>query len=134
MKSMRPPSAAIFFMTYFHRARGGHGPLGPPLDPLLICGYNLPPRNEVCEGYVFTPVCQSFCSQVVGGGWYPSMHCRWYPSMPCSRSPVGGWYPSMPCRLPGPHPRGKLRGIRPGGSPGPQGGCLLWGVPAPGGV
>ena len=30
MKSMRSPSAAIFFMTYFHRARGGHGPLGPP--------------------------------------------------------------------------------------------------------
>ena len=24
----------------------------------------LPPENEVCEGYVFTPVCQSFCSQV----------------------------------------------------------------------
>ena len=23
------------------------------------------PANEVCEGYVFTPVCQSFCSQ----GW-----------------------------------------------------------------
>ena len=23
----------------------------------------LPPTNEVCEGYVFTPVCQSFCSQ-----------------------------------------------------------------------
>ena len=35
MESMRPPLAAIFFMTYFHRARGGHGPLGPPLDPLL---------------------------------------------------------------------------------------------------
>ena len=30
MKSMRPPLAAIFFMTYFHRAGGGHGPLGPP--------------------------------------------------------------------------------------------------------
>ena len=30
MKSMWPPSAAIFFMTYFYRARGGHGPLGPP--------------------------------------------------------------------------------------------------------
>ena len=30
MKSMRPPSAAIFFMTYFYRAEGGHGPLGPP--------------------------------------------------------------------------------------------------------
>ena len=23
----------------------------------------LPPANEVCEGYVFTPVCQSFQSQ-----------------------------------------------------------------------
>ena len=23
----------------------------------------LPPANEVCEGYVITPVCQSFCSQ-----------------------------------------------------------------------
>ena len=23
----------------------------------------LPSTNEVCEGYVFTPVCQSFCSQ-----------------------------------------------------------------------
>ena len=28
--SMRPPLVAIFFMTYFHRAGGGHGPLGPP--------------------------------------------------------------------------------------------------------
>ena len=46
--------------------------------------------------------CLSFC--LWGGGCYPSMHCRWYPSMPCSRSPgeVGS---------PGPHPRGKLRGI-----------------------
>ena len=26
----------------------------------------LPPANEVCEGYVFTPVCQSFCSQREG--------------------------------------------------------------------
>ena len=30
IKSMQPPSVAIFFMTYFHRAGGGHGPLGPP--------------------------------------------------------------------------------------------------------
>ena len=30
MKSMRPSSAAIFFMTYFHRAgEGGHCPLAP---------------------------------------------------------------------------------------------------------
>ena len=28
----------------------------------------LPPANEVCEGYVFTPVCQSFCSWGGGGG------------------------------------------------------------------
>ena len=32
--------------------------------------------------------CLSFCPQG-GGGCYPSMHCRWYPSMPCSRSPGG---------------------------------------------
>ena len=31
MKSMRPPLAAIFFMTYFYRARGGiMAPLAPP--------------------------------------------------------------------------------------------------------
>ena len=35
------------------------------------------------QSYVFTRVCDS-----VHGG-YPSMHCRWYPSMPCSRSPGG---------------------------------------------
>ena len=34
MKSMRLPSAAIFFMTYFYRARGGMAPWAP-LDPLL---------------------------------------------------------------------------------------------------
>ena len=34
MKSMQPPLVAIFFMTYFHSAGGGHGPLTPP-DPLL---------------------------------------------------------------------------------------------------
>ena len=52
--------------------------------------------------------CLSFCTRGCGG-WYPSMHSRWYPSMPCSGSP-GGWYPSMPCRspggVPGPHPGG----------------------------
>ena len=24
-----------------------------------------------------------------GNGWYPSMHCRWYPNLPCSRSRGG---------------------------------------------
>ena len=38
MKSMQPPSAAIFFMTYFHRARGAMAPLAPPPDPLLRIG------------------------------------------------------------------------------------------------
>ena len=37
MKSMGLPSVAIFIMTYLHRpGGGGHGPLGPPLDPLLM--------------------------------------------------------------------------------------------------
>ena len=27
----------------------------------------IPPANEVCEGYVFTRVCQSFCSWLGGG-------------------------------------------------------------------
>ena len=43
------------------------------------------------------------------------MHCRWYPSMPCSRSPGWGCYPSMPCRFPGPHPVGGVEGDLAGG-------------------
>ena len=37
MKSMQPPLAAIFFMTYFYRAGGGgvDDPLGSPHYPLL---------------------------------------------------------------------------------------------------
>ena len=49
---------------------------------------------------MFLHVCDSVHK---GGGCYPSMHCRWYPSMPCSRSPG--------------------RGV-----PGPRGVCS-WGVP-----
>ena len=92
----------------------------------------LPPA--FCEGYVFTGVCQSFCS---GGGWYPSM--------PCSRSPVGGggipaclagfqahtqggsWGRSGWGGSPGPHPRGSWGGSGQGGSPGPHPGWG-WGV------
>ena len=49
-----------------------------------------------------------------GGGWYPRMPCRWYPSMPC-RSPGGVSRPT---------PRGRLRGLAGGGSPGPHLGGL----------
>ena len=75
----------------------------------------LPPANEVYEGYVFTPVCQSFCS---GGGW-----TRGVPAL-------GGCL--LQRGVSGP------RGVPAGGVSGPRGcllgGCLLWeGVPAPGG-
>ena len=49
------------------------------------------------------------------GGWYTSMYCRWYPSMPCSRG--GVCYPSMPCSRGGACSwRGLLPGV-PGGDP-----------------
>ena len=89
----------------------------------------LPIPKEDISNFEFLPPANEFWGKVIflhlsvilfTGGCYPSMHCRWYPSMHCSRSRGGLWYPSMPCRFPGPHPRGKLRGIRPGGSPGPH--------------
>ena len=49
------------------------------------------------------------CVILFTGGWcYPSMHCRWYPSMPCSRSPGRG-----ACSWGGSAPKG---GSAPGGS------------------
>ena len=67
-------------VSFFHGAPCDHYPwsilpqcTGPSLAPaswqagvhiILECFLVLlPPANEVCEGYVFTPVCQSFCSQ-----------------------------------------------------------------------
>ena len=51
-------------------------------------------RPQICEGYVFTPVCQSFCSR--GGG---AMHappdarmCRVY-NLAQKRSNAGGMHP-----------------------------------------
>ena len=38
----------------------------------------LPPATKLGQGCVFTGVCDSVHR---GGGCYPSMHCRWYPSM-----------------------------------------------------
>ena len=70
-----------------------------------ILSNSLPPANEVCQGYVFTCVCQSFCSQegVV------SQHAL---------QVSGGCYSRMPCRSPGPHPGGSLRGLE---TPAPKG-------------
>ena len=61
--------------------------------------------EKVCKGYVFTRVCQSFCSQGVVSKHALQMVCR--DALQVSR----GWYPSMPCRSPGSHPEGKLRGL-----------------------
>ena len=49
-------------------------------------------KGSLGQGSIFTPVCHSV--HRVGDGWYPSIHCRWYPSMPCSRRVC---YPSMHC-------------------------------------
>ena len=66
----------------------------------------LPPANEVCEGYVFTPVCQSFSSQ--GGeylGRYPpgrSPHPPGrYPPPPWQEHPLGRYTPLGQVQPPG---------------------------------
>ena len=74
----------------------------------------LPPANEVCEIYVFTRVCQSFCSW---GDVMVSQHAFQKISQHALQVvfqhalQVSGVrvYPSMPCRFPGPHQRGKMR-------------------------
>ena len=38
------------------------------------CPLLLPSANEVCEGYLFTPVCQSFCSQGVSISVHAGIH------------------------------------------------------------
>ena len=35
----------------------------------MFINFYPPPANVVCEGYVFTLVCQSFCSQGGGHAW-----------------------------------------------------------------
>ena len=57
--------------------------------------FSLPPANEVCDGYVFTPVCQSFYSgggvpgQVPPGRYTP--HGSYTPP-PRQVHPPPGWY------------------------------------------
>ena len=69
------------------------------------------PQTKLGQGNIFRSVCQEFCLQ----GGYPSMHCRWNPSMPC-RYPGGGVSP-------GPQPGGKLRDLARGVSRPTPGGC-----------
>ena len=53
---------------------------------------SLPPTMKLGQGNIFRSVCQEFCP--LGGG--PSMHCRWYPSLPC-RSPGRGGFGIPTC-------------------------------------
>ena len=70
----------------------------------------LSPANEVCEGYVFTPVCQSVCLQ----GGSPGSH-------------LGGKLRGLAGGVSRPTPGRKLRGLA-GGSPGPHPGGRLGGL------
>ena len=54
----------------------------------------LPPANEVCEGYVFTPVCQSFCSQ----GGVPGQVPPWDQVSPRPGTPPGTRYTPLGTR------------------------------------
>ena len=78
--------------------------------------YYRPQRS--CEGYVFTGVCLS-----TGGMCHRSMHCRWYPSMPCSRSRGGGVLYQHALQVVCQHTLQQVS----------KGGCLLQQVPAWGG-
>ena len=53
----------------------------------------LPPANEVCEGYVFTPVCQSFCSQGVSASVYAGIHTPPWADTPSGQTPPMGRHP-----------------------------------------
>ena len=71
-----------------------------------------------CEGYVFTRVCQSFCSW---GVCYPNMHCRWYPTMPCNRGVCLGGLLQWVCSQGGAFSRGGC-----GDPPKADGYCCRW--------
>ena len=64
--------------------------------PQRSCGkvMFLPPANEVCEGYVFTPVCQSFCSRGVGVGGVCLPHCMLGYTSPWAGTPPGRYTPT----------------------------------------
>ena len=88
-------------------------------QPMLlypIFGVFLPPANEVCECYVFTPVCQSFCSRGVCSS-------AWWDAPPCPHPPARGRHPPGDQRQTPPRDKGqtpppppKPRGRYPPGS------------------
>ena len=84
----------------------------------------LPPANEVCEGYAFTRVCQSFCSR---GGGVPGVPGGGICSQGGAWSWGGGLLP-VGCLVPG---GAYSWGVsaRGGGTSAPRWGCLV-----PGGV
>ena len=69
------------------------------------------------------------------GGYYPSRHCRWYPSMPCSRS-HGGVLSQHALQVVSQHALQQVsrgRGLLLWGCL-VRGGVCSWGVPGPGGA
>ena len=76
-----------FEREYFYRPQGGRGGI-----PACIAGGTHPTGMHSCVGF-----------------FRDCLH------VPCLATGLGGgWYPSMPCRFPGPHPWGNFRGIWPG--------------------
>ena len=80
MKSMRPPLVVIFFMTYFHRAGGRHGPLGPP-------GI-VTPAGSVFTRFGFNPVSQRLLTFWDNSSSYSSRFSRILASGQWTRHPM----------------------------------------------
>ena len=60
---------------------------------LISAGSFLPPANEVCEGYVFTSVCQSLCSQEGVSTWAGNPPGRYTPLLGPGTPPLGRYTP-----------------------------------------
>ena len=61
----------------------------------------LPSANVVCEGYVFTPVCQSFCSQGGSASVHAGSRHPPGPDPPGTDTPPGNRHPPWDQTLPG---------------------------------
>ena len=96
-----PPGGANILQKKNHKIKTNLI-LGVPLSISLVTAR----KRSLGQGNIFTPVCHSVHR---GRRCYPSMHCRWYPSMPCR----GGLLPGAACCLTGclveqPPPTGRL--------------------------